>query len=424
VSRPAMMHSHDSSSSFRPLTQSTRSVADLANEYAQRAARRDAARQERRNRKAREAHEKERKTKSSDQGVLSSGDDEDAPEQLRNSIMSDSSQGSEGFGYGFGSASTMLEPIPNKRSIMPPSSTSNIRGRDMTRTAGKIEALSMSRSPRAEVVTSEMPQGHGSGLPVSTVAAESRQSNSNSVPPRRSRGSNSTTRRSTRGAGIVLLGVTALFGFTSRTPTDVARSIVPSHSSGRALSIPAWDASPIETQDRSDRSTMSLIYTISTTNQHHHLPPPAPTWDRIVGRISAWVCTVLYMTSRLPQIWTNLSRKSVQGLSILLFMAAAMGNALYSISILVNPLSSGPHRYAYISESLPFLLGSGGTLIFDAIIVMQWIAWRGMEPIIEPSHHRTTTSTIYYRSSSLTGQNQTASRHRRFTSLERQPLLD
>ena len=31
-------------------------------------------------------------------------------------------------------------------------------------------------------------------------------------------------------------------------------------------------------------------------------------YQRIVGRVSAWVCTTLYLTSRLPQIWKNVSR--------------------------------------------------------------------------------------------------------------------
>lgn len=30
-------------------------------------------------------------------------------------------------------------------------------------------------------------------------------------------------------------------------------------------------------------------------------------YQRIVGRVSAWVCTTLYLTSRLPQIWKNVS---------------------------------------------------------------------------------------------------------------------
>ncbi|CEH11851.1 Predicted membrane protein [Ceraceosorus bombacis] len=41
------------------------------------------------------------------------------------------------------------------------------------------------------------------------------------------------------------------------------------------------------------------------------------------------------------RIWTNFVRQSVEGLSMLLFVAAALGNTLYSISILVSPLATG-----------------------------------------------------------------------------------
>ena len=37
-------------------------------------------------------------------------------------------------------------------------------------------------------------------------------------------------------------------------------------------------------------------------------PPPRrgpPDWERIIGRISAWACATLYLTSRLPQLWWN-----------------------------------------------------------------------------------------------------------------------
>jgi len=39
------------------------------------------------------------------------------------------------------------------------------------------------------------------------------------------------------------------------------------------------------------------------------LPPPGegPSLERVIGRMSAWACTTLYLTSRLPQIWKNVS---------------------------------------------------------------------------------------------------------------------
>jgi hypothetical protein len=36
-------------------------------------------------------------------------------------------------------------------------------------------------------------------------------------------------------------------------------------------------------------------------------PTGSSHYQRIVGRVSAWVCTTLYLTSRLPQIWKNVS---------------------------------------------------------------------------------------------------------------------
>ncbi|KIM28557.1 hypothetical protein M408DRAFT_59186, partial [Serendipita vermifera MAFF 305830] len=96
----------------------------------------------------------------------------------------------------------------------------------------------------------------------------------------------------------------------------------------------------------------------------HDSPPLTPEQKRrLLGRISAWACTTLYLTSRLPQIWKNYTRKSVQGLSLALFVFAFLGNTFYVASILSSP--------TIWEESLPYLLGSGGTLCFDIIIVSQ-----------------------------------------------------
>ncbi|SJX61633.1 uncharacterized protein SRS1_12618 [Sporisorium reilianum f. sp. reilianum] len=107
----------------------------------------------------------------------------------------------------------------------------------------------------------------------------------------------------------------------------------------------------------------------------------AASWRRLVGRISAWLCALLYITSRIPQIWENHIRRSVAGISILLFIAAFSGNLLYTISVLANPSATGEGARTYLQESLPFLLGSGGTLVFDLIIVAQWLAWRNKSAV-------------------------------------------
>ncbi|KAG0372889.1 hypothetical protein BGX24_012442 [Mortierella sp. AD032] len=107
---------------------------------------------------------------------------------------------------------------------------------------------------------------------------------------------------------------------------------------------------------------------------------PAPEDPNIVqlGRIFAWICTVFYLSSRMPQLWKNFTRKSVQGLSILMFFWAAMGNLSYTLSILnsaeaVNPETSR----TFLLKSVPYVLGSSGTLLFDLSIFFQWMYYTG-----------------------------------------------
>jgi len=40
---------------------------------------------------------------------------------------------------------------------------------------------------------------------------------------------------------------------------------------------------------------------------HEDPGPESPSFKRLFGRTSAWACTTLYLTSRLPQIWKNVS---------------------------------------------------------------------------------------------------------------------
>ncbi|KAI9254158.1 PQ loop repeat-domain-containing protein [Helicostylum pulchrum] len=87
-----------------------------------------------------------------------------------------------------------------------------------------------------------------------------------------------------------------------------------------------------------------------------------------VGRFFAWVCTFLYLSSRLPQIYQNFHRRSVEGLSMALFFFAAMGNLTYVLSIFSNPHAT---RVTML-EAVPYIIGSAGTLIFDFTIFGQY----------------------------------------------------
>lgn len=112
------------------------------------------------------------------------------------------------------------------------------------------------------------------------------------------------------------------------------------------------------------------------------------------GRVLSWMSTILYLGSRLPQLYKNYIRKSTAGLSPLLFMAAFSGNAFYSASLLTNPSAwydyppyggggwvdgDGNNRIEWIALATPFFLGAAGVLSLDALMGVQFLIYGEQE---------------------------------------------
>lgn len=87
-----------------------------------------------------------------------------------------------------------------------------------------------------------------------------------------------------------------------------------------------------------------------------------------------WLCAVLYLGSRIPQILLNFERKSCEGISFLFFLFACLGNITYVVSIL--SVCTGP-RYLLVNSS--WLAGSVGTLVEDFIIFVQFFLYNEKE---------------------------------------------
>ncbi|KDQ60972.1 hypothetical protein JAAARDRAFT_31968 [Jaapia argillacea MUCL 33604] len=222
-----------------------------------------------------------------------------------------------------------------------------------------------------------------------------------------------TTRRNSRasrmGASIVFLGAWALFGVgnlaaykrgvfipTTVTSTQVGHVVTStSPEVSSTMDYPVDSTASVYPEDflppsegSSEGFELELVeldldeVTPSRDDGHTSPKPPPrdaePSPERVIGRIFAWICTTLYLTSRLPQIWKNFARKSVEGLSMFLFVFAFLGNLFYVSSILSSPNMKLPpaEASAFIRESIPYLLGSGGTLMFDITIVMQSFLYR------------------------------------------------
>eukprot|EP00033_Pygsuia_biforma_P004049 GCRY01004437.1.p1 GENE.GCRY01004437.1~~GCRY01004437.1.p1 ORF type:complete len:326 (+),score=49.07 GCRY01004437.1:142-1119(+) len=108
----------------------------------------------------------------------------------------------------------------------------------------------------------------------------------------------------------------------------------------------------------------------SSVSSRHLLSKGSDT-SATLGVILGWVSTTLYVTSRTPQIWKNFRRKTVDGLSFLMFFCAVGGNGFYGISIFLYSTDS-----SFLMDKLPWLVGSLGTVCFDFMIFCQFYLYR------------------------------------------------
>jgi solute carrier family 66 (lysosomal lysine-arginine transporter), member 1 len=105
---------------------------------------------------------------------------------------------------------------------------------------------------------------------------------------------------------------------------------------------------------------LSQLYKPSTP---HDSPKDPEIEISTLGQIFGWGCAVLYLGSRVPQVVKNFRRKSTEGLSLLFFLFACLGNITYVLSIVSLSLDR-----RYILVNLSWLAGSAGTLVLDGLV--------------------------------------------------------
>ncbi|KAL2257967.1 hypothetical protein VTK26DRAFT_8900 [Humicola hyalothermophila] len=115
-------------------------------------------------------------------------------------------------------------------------------------------------------------------------------------------------------------------------------------------------------------------------------PGDDPLAFNTLGQVFGWLCAVLYLGSRLPQLLLNWRRKSTEGVSVLFFLFACLGNLTYVLSILAyDPKCEGDQGcrpgeaarifWQYILVNLSWLAGSAGTLLLDLSIFVQFFMY-------------------------------------------------
>ncbi|NXW58792.1 LAAT1 protein, partial [Eurystomus gularis] len=100
------------------------------------------------------------------------------------------------------------------------------------------------------------------------------------------------------------------------------------------------------------------------------------TKSEIIGFTIGSISSVLYLCSRVPQIYTNYKRKSTVGVSYSLFALVMLGNSLYGLSVLLKNPEPGQGEGDYVLHHLPWLVGSLGVLSLDVVISFQFLAYR------------------------------------------------
>ncbi|KAL8997815.1 MAG: hypothetical protein Q9169_002986 [Polycauliona sp. 2 TL-2023] len=142
-----------------------------------------------------------------------------------------------------------------------------------------------------------------------------------------------------------------------------------------------------------------FLSTRSSLGQQSHDTSPISTRETetirfdLWGQIFGYLCAVLYLGSRVPQLLLNYRRKSTEGVSMLFFLFACVGNLTYVMSILAyepecakyervyktmecekGEWSSEYRRYILVNTS--WLIGSAGTLLLDMAIFAQFWIYR------------------------------------------------
>lgn len=117
---------------------------------------------------------------------------------------------------------------------------------------------------------------------------------------------------------------------------------------------------------------------------------PADSSDNLefntLGQVFGYFCAALYIASRLPQLILNWRRKTTEGLSMLFFLFACLGNATYVLSIVVYAPHCGEEACTpeearrlygrYILVNLSWLAGSAMTLLLDFGVFIQYFLYR------------------------------------------------
>ncbi|XP_074567410.1 vacuolar lysine transporter YPQ1-like [Curcuma longa] len=99
-----------------------------------------------------------------------------------------------------------------------------------------------------------------------------------------------------------------------------------------------------------------------------------PSQGNPYGQLLGWVMAAIYMGGRLPQIYLNIKRGSVEGLNPLMFLFALIANATYVGSILLRST-----EWEKIKGNAPWLLDAVVCVLLDLFIILQFAYYKSVQ---------------------------------------------
>ena len=140
-------------------------------------------------------------------------------------------------------------------------------------------------------------------------SAMERRSQSRSLSLVRGQSGRGKARRAA-GVAFMSLGLIVGGGMLHRQPTAVRSTGIVLLASSNGAPVPHQPTSTHNARWHSQQLLPShiLLTPVLVFNDlphENHSSPEPVSYQRLIGRISAWTCTTLYLTSRLPQIWKN-----------------------------------------------------------------------------------------------------------------------
>jgi uncharacterized protein with PQ loop repeat len=101
--------------------------------------------------------------------------------------------------------------------------------------------------------------------------------------------------------------------------------------------------------------------------------------NKMIADLVAWLTTIMFIGSRIPQIILNYQRKSTVGLSIYSFILLNIANYIFIVSVIVNVCDNIGNEYEFFISNLQWIVGPLIGSILDFVLLYQFYSFRNQD---------------------------------------------